>query len=78
MLGHDWSRWTDWAKWTTYDDVVFWKQERVCRRCYKPNNREIGRHSCSGGKNCGHREKYLSLIDSSINIKALEGELGLK
>ena len=78
MLGHKWSRWTEWSKWSMeYDGIVFWKQERVCKRCYKPNNREIGRHRCSDPKKCVHRDKYLSLVDSTTNIKALENELGI-
>jgi hypothetical protein len=78
MLGHSWSKWTNWGKWSASNGYVVWKQERVCRRCYKPDKREIGGHICHGpSENCPHRNQYLALVDSEINIKTLEGELGL-
>jgi hypothetical protein len=80
LLGHDWSKWTKWCGWFSgpLTKENYWKQERVCKRCYKSDSREIGRHRCSDDEGkCTHREQYLSLIDEATNIKALEKELGL-
>lgn len=78
MLGHSWSKWTPWSERSSPDNnKIVWKQERVCKRCYKPDMREIGSHRCSTSNRCPHKNEYLSLVDSTTNIKALESELGL-
>jgi hypothetical protein len=81
MFGHLWSRWTEWALYTSRDydsKIVLWKQERICKRCFKGSSRELGRHKCSSiVAHCPHESEYLSLVDEAINIKQLEKELGI-